>query len=67
MNVQVNEMPKTYRERLDELEKGESLLINNSSRASWANNITAANRDTDKQFTIRTHPDTKEIRVWRLK
>jgi hypothetical protein len=65
--MQIAEMPKTYRERLIELEKGDSILIEPNKRHVWANNITAVHRDTESQYTIRTHPDTKEIRVWRLK
>jgi hypothetical protein len=66
MTIQLTIMPKTYRERLEELEKNESILINASNRAVWANNISALNRDTCKRFTIRTQPATREIRVWRL-
>lgn len=60
------EMPKTYREKLDELPIGGNILIKEDKRIVWSNNITAMRRDTKKQFTIRTNPDTKEMRVWRL-
>lgn len=59
-------MPKTYRERLDELKVGQSILIKEDKRIVWSNNITAMRRDSRKQFTVRTNPDTKEMRVWRL-
>lgn len=63
--MQTIEMPKTLRERLDELEIGGNILIDADSRGVWANTITALHRDGHKQFTIRTQPETNEIRVWR--
>ena len=61
------EMPKTYLEQLEELMIGDSILITEVKRQVWANHISAMHRDTNKQFTIRTNRDNKEIRVWRLK
>jgi hypothetical protein len=58
------EMPKTYTEQLDELEVGESILIDKSKKPSWQTTI---GRFNDKVFSIRTSRDEKkEIRVWRL-
>lgn len=58
-------MPKTYKERLDELEIGGSIAITDN-RQTWANHISMMHRDTAKQFAIRTNRDTKEMKVWRL-
>lgn len=60
-------MPKTYRERLTEMETGDNILIDRTTRQVWANNVLALNRDTECQYTIRTEPGTNEVRVWRLK
>ncbi len=67
--MQTIEMPKTYMERLNELEVGGSILIETSkktARTIWSNHITVLHRETNKQFTIRTNRETKEVRVWRL-
>lgn len=65
--MQTIEMPKTYRERLEELNQGESILIDPAKRGIWSTIKSALHRDSDKHFSIRTDPDTKEKRVWRLK
>lgn len=56
-------------ERLNDLQVGESILIDSSkktARTIWSNSITILHRTGNKQFTIRTNRENKEIRVWRL-
>jgi|GEM_PF-3398808 len=61
------EMPKTYKQLLDELEVGGSILISKEKRDSWSTNITRMHAATNKQFIIKTsREEPKETRVWRL-
>jgi len=60
------EMPKTYKEELEELGVGESIAIEKDKRQTWSNAIYTAQGKTNKQFCIRTIRATGEIRVWRL-
>ena len=65
--MQVQTMPKTRTEQLNELEPREGFEIEKAKRASWANFISALHRDTDKQFSIRTDKDSGMLSVWRVK
>lgn len=61
------QMPLTIHERLDRLNPGESILITSNNRQSWANKVSDFHSKVPlKRLTIRTDPNTGEIRIWRL-
>lgn len=68
--MQVMEMPKTRKEKLDELEKGDYLLIPLEEKASYSTEIQRSFHSVAKSkklFTIRTDKQTGLIGVWRLR
>lgn len=66
--MQTIEMPKTYRERLESLEKGGSILIDQQTRGVWSNNVSRLHSENEEVlYSIRTDRINKEIRVWRIK
>lgn len=67
INMQTIEMPKTYKERLDELNVGGSILIDAAKSRVWSTSLSEMHKDTDKRFSLRTDPLTEDKRVWRLK
>lgn len=60
------QMPKTYKDCLNELEVGQGVVITSEKRSVWSTVINRLHGRTNKQFAIRTNRENGEIRVWRL-
>ena len=67
--MQIMELPKSRREKLDELEKGECIVISLEERQKYSTEITRSfykKPDNTKVFTIRTDRQKSITGVWRL-
>jgi len=60
------QMPKTYKDYLNELEVGHGIVITPEKRSVWSTIVNRMNGSTKKQFVIRTNREISETRVWRL-
>lgn len=62
-------MPRTRKEKLDELQKGGCIVIPQDERASYSTEIQRSFHGiitNKKRFTIRTDKQTSTTAVWRL-
>jgi hypothetical protein len=67
--MQIMEMPKTRKEKLDDLSQGEYIAISPEERASYSTEIQRSFHGiakNKKRFTIRTDKQTGQTGVWRL-
>lgn len=67
--MQIMELPKTRKEKLDNLNKGDYIAISYDERASYSTEIQRSfhgSPKNKKKFTIRTDKQTGLVGVWRL-